>query len=133
MQATLLKNNTESTLNIPVKLHHDTETGFTYCDRFSASLYAPSLNTAKARLRPEIERQIDEMVLRERNYRRKVIGCVSGEVLIVYFSHGSWGYDIAGDGRTGCCSCCGLESFEVACEKARDHADQVWGGVKWEC
>jgi hypothetical protein len=124
-----------TTLNIPVSIHHDDSTGFTYCNdsRFESSLYAPSVNTAKNKLKPLLLQEIRDALTEHRNYQRKVIGCKSGEVLVVHFRHGNWGYDIAGEGRRGCSSCWGMKSFEEAVEKAIDHANQVWGGPIWQC
>src|ERR1700739_1416019 len=118
--------NESSTLNIPVSIHHDNSTGFTYCpdSQFESTLYASSVNTAKSKLRPLLEQEIKDALTEHRNYQRRVIMCKSGEVLIVHFRYGSWGYDIAGIDRKGCASCSGFKTFEEAIEKAVDHAEQ---------
>ncbi len=123
------------TLNIPVTIRHDKTTGFTYCadSHFESSLYSPSVNTAKNKLRPLLVQEINDALTEHRNYQRRVIGCQSGEVLIVHFRYGNWGYDIAGEGRAGCCTCSGFKTFEQAVEKALDHAGQSYGGILWQC
>jgi hypothetical protein len=124
-----------TTLNIPVSIHHDDSTGFTFCpdSGFESSLYAPSIGTAKNKLKPLLQKEISNALTEHRNYQRKVIACKSGEVLVVYFRHGQWGYDIAGEGRSGCSSCCGMKTFEEAVDRAINHANQFWGGPIWQC
>jgi len=125
----------KTTLNIPINIEHNNETGFTYCSdsQFESSLYAPSLNTAKSKLRRLLQQEINDCLTEHRNHQRKVIGCKSGEVLVVYYRYGTWGYDIAGKGRLCCCTNSGFKSFKEAVEKAVDHANQVWGGPVWQC
>src|SRR5208282_558968 len=124
-----------TTLNLPVNIHHDDQTGFTYCSdsKFEASLYAPSIGTAKNKLKPLLRQEIDDALIEHKNYQRRVIACKSGVVLVVYFRYGQWAYDIAGEGRAGRCTNSGFKTFEEAVEKAVDHANQVWGGVSWQC
>src|ERR1700680_842773 len=102
-----------TTLNLPIVISHDATTGFTFCpdSKFESSLYAPSVNTAKAKLKPLLTQEINDALLEHRNYQRKVIACKNGEVLVVYFRHGHWGYDIAGEGRSGCCTNSGFKTF----------------------
>ena len=125
----------KTTLNLPIDIEHDSNTGFTYCpdSHFESSLYAPSVNTAKNKLRPLLSQEINDALNDRRNYQRKVIGCKSGEVLIVNYRYGNWGYDIAGAGRSGCCTNSGFKSFEEAIEKATDRANQSYDGVLWKC
>lgn len=124
-----------TTLNIPVSIFHDNSTGFTYCpdSRFESSLYAPSVNTAKAKLKPLLVAEINDALTEHRNYQRRVIACQDGTVLVVYFRYGNWGYDIAGAGRSGCCTNSGFKTFEEAVEKATSHAEQSYGGMLWNC
>ena len=124
-----------TTLNIPVSIQHDEKTGFTYCpdSQFESSLYAPSVNTAKSKIKPLLVQEINDALTEHRNYQRKVIGCKSGEVLVVHFRYGQWGYDIAGPERSGCCSNWGFKTFEEAVQKATDHANQSYDGLLWQC
>ena len=124
-----------TTLNLPVNIHHDDQTGFTYCSdsKFESSLYAPSIGTAKNKLKLLLRQEIDDALSEHRNYQRRIIACKNGEVLVVYFRYGQWGYDIAGEGRSGCCTNSGFKTFEEAVEKAIDHAGQSYGGVSWQC
>jgi len=124
---------TDTTLNLPITIRHDQDTGFTYCPDFETSLYAPSVNTAKTKMRPLLEQEIKDAITEHRNYQRKVIACKNGEILVVYFRYGQWGYDIAGEGRSGCCTNSGFKSFEDAIERATDHAAQSYGGIAWQC
>ena len=124
-----------TTLNIPVDIRHDNSSGFTYCpdSQFESSVYGSSINSARSKLRPLIQQEIKDALTEHRNCQRRVIGCKSGEVLVVHFRYGHWGYDIASEGRTQCASCSGFKSFEEAVQKAVDHANQVWGGPAWQC
>ena len=125
----------KTTLNIPVDIEHDSNTGFTYCtsSQFESSLYAPSVNTAKNKLRPLLTQEINDALTEHRNYQHRVIATKNGEVFVVYFRHGNWGYDIAGAGRTGFSSCSGPGTFEEIVKRAVDHAEQAFGGVLWQC
>jgi len=124
-----------TTLNIPVNIRHDDQTGFTYCpdSQFESSLYAASASTAKNKLRPLLLQEINDALTEHRNCRRKVIACKSGEVLVVYFRYGQWGYDIAGEGRTHCSSCWGNGTFEETVQRALAHAEASYGGALWQC
>lgn len=128
-------NKNTATLNIPINISHDNETGFTYCtdSQFESSLYAPSINTAKNKLKPLLVQEINDALVEHRNYQRRVIMCQDGTVLVVYFRYGNWSYDIAGEGRSGCCTNSGFKTFEEAVERATDHAVQSYSGVSWKC
>lgn len=66
-------------------------------------------------------------------YQQRVIGCGDGTVLIVKYSgHGKFAYDICGPGRKHRSGCMGAPTFDQCCIDARKHADQCFGGVKWE-
>jgi hypothetical protein len=121
------------TLNIPFSITFNPDDGFAYTNDLNASVYASSPNNAKSKLRPLVTQQIADALTHVRNRQTRVLGCACGEVLIVNFRYGSWGYDIAGPGRNHCASCSGFNSLEEAIEKAHDHANQVWGGVAWQC
>ena len=125
----------KTTLNLPIDIYHDDNTGFTYCpdSHFESSLYAPSVNTAKNKLRPLLSQEITDALTEHRNYQRRVIACKTGEVLVVHFRYGNWGYDIAREGQTGCSSCYGNDNFEETVTRAISHADQAFGGVLWKC
>jgi hypothetical protein len=136
----------KTTLNLSFNIFRDDTTGFTYCTGLSAtalasadscfesSLYAGSINTAKAKLRPMLETEINDALTEHRNnYHRRVIACQDGTVLIVYFRYGNWCYDIAGESRSECCTNSGFKTFEEALERAVSHAGQSYGGVSWKC
>ena len=69
----------------------------------------------------------------EKHYQRRVIGCANGTVLIVRWSHDSWGYDINGAGRKYSSSASSTnKTFEQECAAARAHAENSYGGIVWE-
>ena len=125
----------KTTLNLPIDIYHDSNTGFTYCpdSAFESSLYAPSVNNAKNKLRPLLMQEMNDALTEHRNYQRRVIATKNGEVFVVYFRHGHWGYDIAREGQTGCSSSWGSETFDETVKRAVSHANQAFGGVLWQC
>ena len=123
------------TLNIQVDILRNEDTGFTYCGRsqYESSVYASSVSTAKSKLRPLVEKEILDALEEHQNYQRRVIACKGGEVLVVYFRNGQWGYDIAGPDRSYCSSYWGNDTFEQTVDRAIIHAEQSYGGVLWMC
>src|SRR5208337_994936 len=101
--------------------------------KLESNIYGSSITTAKIKLRPLIEREINDALIEHDNYQRKVIACKSGEVLVVYFRYGQWGYDIAGEGRAHCSSCWGNGTFEETVQRALAHAEASYGGSLWQC
>ena len=124
-----------ATINLPIDIAHDDKTGFTYCvgSPLESSLYAPSLAISKSKMRVLIAQEIHDALVEQDNYQRKIIACKGGEVLIVHFRNGQWGYDIAGPDRSGCCSCWGSKTFQEAIDSAVQHSEQSYGGVLWQC
>ena len=87
-----------------------------------------------ARVKREARKAADEYLKRceatIRNREKRLIVCNDGTVLVVHYSD-VWEYAIAqAGGKTACCLT--GESFEVCRDRARDHAEQCYGGVAWE-
>ncbi len=126
----------ESTISIsfPVRMTDD-KTGFAYVaqDNINATAHAKSINTAKAKLKPFLQAEIDAALLQVANYRQKFIGCVNGTVLLVQFRHGCWGYEIAGPNRSHGSAVLTSGTFETCVADAQRHAATSYDGVAWEC
>lgn len=81
---------------------------------------------AKAKLEEELRKLVDNY------WRLRYLFTGNGEVLCVRYYGYSWGYDVARVGEMHACGCVGLPDYETALAKARDHAEQCYGGVVWE-
>jgi hypothetical protein len=123
----------ETKLNIAFEVRRtNDETGFAYVAGMNASVYAGSLATAKAKLRPMVEEQIKAAVTQVENYQQCVIGCANGTVLVCQFRHGNWGYEIAGPGRVHMSAVTGMPTFAECCVRAFRHAESSYDGVAWQ-
>lgn len=133
-------NNTSGTITVsfPVR-RSDNMTGFTYIEDNrvpNASGYFGSISASKRTLRQKLESAIFEGLsyLNSDNTHRATIATVHGEVLNVrYFGGGQFGYDITGPNRHGASAVIGYKSFAAALDSARNHAEESFDGIVWQC
>jgi hypothetical protein len=90
---------------------------------------------AKKKLQQMLAEQVEEglrTVHTLNHYRPRLIVSVNGEVLVVSYRHGSWGYYIARRGVEYACSSIGGKDFDDVVEQARRHANSSYDGILWE-
>ncbi len=93
-----------------------------------ADCYASSYRSrddARAKLRGVIMDTLAEHAEMVRNDKRLVVMCGNGDVLLVSWRHGNWGYENLRNGS----SCIGIKDFPTALRHAQEHAHQSYGGV----
>ena len=88
-------------------------------------------DTQKRVLKAAILTTITDALERKANWQQAVIACKDGTVLVVSFSHGCWGYIMAGPPRAHFSSTSGDGTFESVIADATKHADDSYGGVLW--
>jgi hypothetical protein len=68
----------------------------------------------------------------DKNRRQAMIVCNSGDILLVQFAYGSYGYSILGQGRKHASVVMGCKDFDGTLTDARNHANGSYDGVAWE-
>lgn len=89
---------------------------------------------SKDKLRKAIETEISELSEQKKNSKRFLIVTNEGSIILGRFYLGHWGYEFAhNDGKPySCGGTIGNEDFEKTFQRARDHANQAFGGIAWE-
>lgn len=123
----------EFTITLPFACRmSDDRTGFSYaCDVDGVAGYFGSVGKAKKVLREQIGETVRDALASHANMSREYLGCSDGTVLIVGYRYHSWGYEIVGPNRQHASGCCGSGDFEEWRTRAREHAEQSYGGVVW--
>ena len=124
-----------ATINLPfAATFTENRDGFAYLpDVDGVSAYGPE-SRARARLREALADRV-QLALQayENGTRGWVVGCANGEVLLLSFRFGSWGYVHCGPEHSyGSGGTCGFETLESAVESAKRHAEAAYGGVIWD-
>jgi hypothetical protein len=127
---------TIKTLQLGFVARIDTDgNGFSYIEdtRIAGSCYGTN-GTATKQLKAKLEREVSDALDYRANHAKRMIGTKNGEVFLIQWMGGSYGYSIAGPGRDYCgssmadwktCSDCAVD--------ARKHAESSFGGIAWEC
>lgn len=107
-------------------------------DKMDTLLLAEGAGTEKKaidKLKKSVMDTLTEAHLNKENWQQTAIGCGDGTVLVVQFKHGHWGYSMSGpDRKHGSSMSMGPnDTHKSAMEAAKKHAEQCYGGVKWEC
>ena len=108
--------------------------GFSYFEdtRIPESCYARNGSVVK-QLKAGLEKRINSGLNELANWQQYMIGTVQGEVFIVQYRNDCWQYSIGGPGRNYAGSTLGgMDTFAVAKEHARRHAESSFGGIALE-
>jgi len=125
------------TMNYPITISVEEDSNVSKAYAFDipgVTVEYGSNGTAVSKMKNAVKAAVAEAIkFSDREYRqRKMIATKEGTVLLVMFENGHWGYYSAHDhGYAG--STWGRNSFEETLTDARNHANNSYGGILWEC
>lgn len=124
----------QTTLAIPVEISKVSDHEYLASVRNlsdAATVLASTEAKARDKLRAQVLASLELRDAHVRNWRRLVIGCNDGTVLVTRFVDGCWWYDICGIGRSNASGTSGGATFDATESAMREHAQGSYGGIAW--
>ena len=93
----------------------------------------PSEAKARKALEAQVLERLTEWAELDANRQRRMIACGNGQIITISNEGRGWGYSISGPDRNYASACLVADGFKETIAKARDHANQCYDGISWEC
>ena len=122
-------------MNVSFKIEKGSDDTLYFADdRLSGFYYGDTARTRK-QARKDLNEQVDDaLTTAQNNNKAYMVACGDGTIILVRYSHQSWGYTFFGPNRKnqGSGGCVTGDSYDETVIAARKHAKDCFGGIAWE-